>query len=123
MTTALAIAANSIDMKPLSLRDSVFGVVVKMPLCSSGVLLRGTFGGEYTGGTDTGGTYTGGSSTGAANSILDTSLIRPLLWVTFMPKNRVEFSYSGRKRMTNVSVSDGVNGELKFPLMTSLSPS
>ena len=54
MTTALAIAANSIDMKPLSLRDSVFGVVVKMPLCSSGVLLRGTFGGEYTGGTDTG---------------------------------------------------------------------
>ena len=73
------------------------------------------------------GSLFGGSSEGTptmvADTMLDHSLIWPLLWLTFRLKNRVELRYSGRKRMTNVSVSGGGNGELKFPLMTSLSAS
>ena len=65
----------------------------------------------------------GGTYTMAADSMLDTSLIRPLLWLTFSAKNRVEVKYSGRKRTTNVSVSKGDAGDVKFPVVTSLSPS
>ena len=55
----------------------------------------------------------------AADLMLDTSLIRPLLWVTLSPKNTVEFTYSGRKRITNVSVDEGDAGDARFPLMMS----
>ena len=65
----------------------------------------------------------GATYTMAAEMMLDISLTRPLLWVTFSAKNRVEVKYSGRKRTTNVSVSKGDAGDVKFPLMTSLWPS
>ena len=53
--------------------------------------------------------------------MLDTSLILPEPWLTFSPKNNVLFLSPAGKRIRITSVSDDVNGELRFPDTMSLS--
>ena len=62
----------------------------------------------------------GGTYIMAADTMFDNSLTRPLLWMTFRANHRVDFKYSGRKRITNISVSDGAAGDVKFPFVRSL---
>ena len=54
--------------------------------------------------------------------MLEMSLTRFVsLWMTLRPKNKVLFLKPAGKCMTNFSVSDGVNGEVRFPTSMSLS--
>ena len=53
--------------------------------------------------------------------MLDTSLTRSvLLWMTLRPKNKVLLLRPAGKCITNFSVSEGVSGEVRFPISMSL---